>query len=78
MVYPNPAESELTLSLAVSKTELATILVYNSLGQIVREVSTQAVAGEWQHTLQTANLPIGLYTLTIKAADWTTSTKFLK
>lgn len=66
-LFPNPVQDELVVYLPVSTTQMATIQIYNHLGQVVQHLETtvqptQAIYLDVQYFQK------GLYTLTAKVA----------
>ncbi len=70
-IYPNPASTVLNLNLGNLNGKTATISVVNALGQVVKNVPAAA-------QLNVANLPAGVYTLKVAAANGTAVKRFVK
>lgn len=66
-LFPNPVQDELVVYLPVLKTQMATIQIYNGLGQIVRHLEIE-VQPEQATYLDVRHFQKGLYTLTAKVA----------
>ena len=62
-VYPNPATDAVNINLTNDKTEEVSVVVMNSLGQVVKSVSL-GNAAEVKHLLNTSDLTSGIYHIT--------------
>ena len=71
-VFPNPAHEQFTVLIpAVSGASQARLVLYNVLGQPVRETTRALPATGAQVRLEVAGLPKGVYVLRVKAGDTT-------
>ena len=71
-VFPNPAHEQFTVLIpAVSGASQARLVLYNVLGQPVRETTRALPAAGAQASLEVAGLPKGVYVLRVKAGDTT-------
>ena len=70
-VYPNPANSEITINAAGQKIEKA--IIYNTAGQSVLATGSPA-----QNTMDVSGLADGIYFVEIKVKETTTRVKFVK
>ncbi len=62
IVYPNPVASNLSFEFAGNATGMAEVTLFNAMGEVVRKVNVNCVAGGIQHfTLDVADLPNGAY-----------------
>jgi hypothetical protein len=69
-VYPNPADAQVTLELALAKDDKITISIYDLSGRLVAEQkSGKLSAGISKITLSTAELNNGVYTLVAEGAE---------
>ena len=60
--YPNPVVSDFTLNYSVSKTSCVKFFIYNSIGQIVRELDFGVqYAGVYLEEIDVTNLSAGVY-----------------
>lgn len=64
-VYPNPADKQANVVFQSKRGGQYSIKLVNILGQVVREETAEAFAGENKHTLQLDGIPKGVYTITI-------------
>lgn len=65
-VYPNPSDGNLNLQVALSNKEskVATLNIYNNIGQLVQTQQVNLDHGKFNNTLQlNAALPAGIYNL---------------
>ncbi len=63
-LYPNPAKEQTTLSLDINKkVDNAQIVLLDVVGKKVADITsgTQVVQGNYTFTIETANLPAGIY-----------------
>ena len=63
-LYPNPisVNGELNIGLSLNEAGTVEVKIYNSIGQIVREVShTQLDKGEYNETIPMTDLGAGMY-----------------
>ena len=68
-VYPNPASDNCSLLFTAEKEGLASILIYNSGGQIVRSICRQQVhAGKNNISMDLKDMPQGIYMARIEMA----------
>lgn len=78
-VYPNPVVDQVNVKwLQEVGTERMTILVTNTTGQEVSRQMVEAVEGINTYTVNVANLPTGMYRLTIKNAEGVVTKAFVK
>lgn len=64
-IYPNPTEANSTLEINALLNETASILIYNSLGQLVSEERIRLTAGNNKKEISTQKLNSGLYTIKV-------------
>jgi hypothetical protein len=78
-LYPNPASTNTTLSLQLSKESDVTINVVNALGQVVQSTFNPGMsAAEHTLTINTENLSSGVYSVNIISAEGVTSRQLIK
>jgi len=65
-VFPNPAQDQLTISWKIPAFDMPELIIYNSLGKIIQ--ANASIEME-QSTINTANLPNGVYMLVLKDAS---------
>jgi hypothetical protein len=68
-VYPNPANTNATVKVNSAVSGMATIAVYNALGQEVSVMSEKIVTGFNTFELNTTALANGLYTISVNTAN---------
>lgn len=75
-VYPNPASSRITVELELSEAQEVSVLLYNSVGQLVRSVNAgQQVAGATKTEISVADLAVGMYMLQVNTPNSQTTRK---
>ncbi|MBO9702009.1 MAG: T9SS type A sorting domain-containing protein [Sporocytophaga sp.] len=77
-ITPNPVESTLQLSLKSSVSDEAQVLIYNSLGVLIKEVYISFNNGTSQFEIPVSNIHPGLYFLSIKGKIVNTTGRFIK
>ncbi len=77
-INPNPVESTLQLSLKSSVSDEAQVLIYNSLGVLIKEVFITFNNGTSQFEIPVSNIHPGLYFLSIKGKIVNTTGRFIK
>src|SRR5690606_14448728 len=77
-LYPNPVEKILTITCqrALAKRGTVPVTVHNAMRQVVLQMTVEARMGSTE--LNVAELPAGLYTMTIDTAEGTTQRRFVK
>ena len=63
VVYPNPAQTRLTVESEVFKKGLNSLRIFNLMGQCVLEESFKTVSGK--HTVSVQGLPAGVYVVRV-------------
>jgi hypothetical protein len=76
--YPNPATTQVTMSVTLGSYTTVDVQVYNSMGGLVLTRTVTGYPGINQITLPIANLPPGVYYVELKSADTTLRSKFQK
>ncbi|HXB41454.1 MAG TPA: T9SS type A sorting domain-containing protein [Bacteroidia bacterium] len=66
-VYPNPASSEVNLTVSLIKGENVSVHIYNNLGELVYSDNKNMFAGDNHIVVNSANLANGMYTVTVSA-----------
>ncbi len=74
-VYPNPASSDVNITVSLIKSENVTVNIYNSLGALVHSEVKNMQAGDTNVTLSTANLSNGMYSVTVSTGNQISSKK---
>jgi hypothetical protein len=79
VVFPNPANEILKMSVNVNSISTVTIQLRDSYGQLVSSVNETAAEGQNEFKINTSGVSEGLYLLTIKTnSDTLTSKVFVK
>jgi hypothetical protein len=69
MIYPNPGNGHLKVSMVSRKPGPATITITSSAGSVVFTESYDYIPARWSKSLDLAHLPEGMYVLTIHCVD---------
>ncbi|MDR2962158.1 MAG: S8 family serine peptidase [Bacteroidales bacterium] len=80
-LYPNPTTDNITIEYQLpDNTEIIEITIHDSSGKLVYKLNNTISheAGIYTLTLQTANLPVGMYICTLKTDKQVFTEKFLK
>lgn len=75
-VYPNPATDAVNINLTNDKTEEVSVVIMNSLGQVVKSVSLGS-AVEVKYLLSTSDLASGIYYIKTSVGDKSTTKKLI-
>lgn len=76
--YPNPFNPTTYIEFDLPKTEFVNLIIYNALGQIVRElVNENREAGSYRVDFNATNLPSGTYFYRIAAGDFVQTNKMV-
>jgi len=67
-IYPNPTSANLSISLSLDKPSSINYTLFNSLGQSIISNKIDQQVGEATLTLETSNLPSGMYILNLSVA----------
>lgn len=65
MIFPNPATSQLNISLAIEEKENGKLYIYDMMGKIVKESDFL----KKESSISVAELPKGVYFLQVSAAE---------
>lgn len=77
-VYPNPASDYVTMNIVALKPILASVIMYNLAGQVIRTIKDiQLLTGYNQVTQETNSLPSGQYFLSISADGFNYTTPII-
>ena len=69
-VFPNPSNGKTTLSFSLENNSDVTVKVVSVLGQVMKSFSTQQFnSGNNKMEINTAELPVGTYFITLKTND---------
>jgi secreted PhoX family phosphatase len=77
-LYPNPATSDVTVTVSSAATGAGQIKIYSMTGALVATEQISLTAGSSTHRLQTASLTPGTYNLILTSNEGTRSTRFVK
>jgi hypothetical protein len=76
--FPNPTNGEVTLRYSLPSSAEVELVLYNTIGQAVREISLDShPAGEYTHHLDLNGLATGLYIARMNSSTRSTMTKIL-
>lgn len=73
--YPNPANSELTISIATSEGTSGSIVLYDLSGKEVSKIPFLAMNGTYTMSMNTSGIANGMYTLSIETETGTKKQK---
>jgi hypothetical protein len=70
-IYPNPANSSVTIDINIMFNESITIELFNTLGQKLNNMNLNSVAGQsnYRHIINIEELPSGLYYIVVSSGD---------
>lgn len=77
-LFPSIVETTANLNIVSKATEQASINILNSIGQIVKTESVQLQAGKNSFTNNYAELPAGIYFISVSTANSVNTLKFVK
>jgi hypothetical protein len=75
---PNPASSVVNIELIAGETGEVDILVYNQLGQMVKQLSVYKKYNQLEYELTISNLPQGMYIIEASTSKKRMKAKFIK
>ncbi len=76
--YPNPFNPSTILSYQIPKNGLVSLIVYNSLGQVVSKlVNKHQTSGKYSVKFNAENLPSGLYFVKLESGDFISTKKMM-
>ena len=75
---PNPADNTITFQYFLPKPVLATISIYDLQGKIIREINGGNFSGLITKQINIADLPAGIYYLTLNADGLIRTKKIVK
>jgi hypothetical protein len=78
LLYPNPAQDQLTVQLTGPSRGLVEVRLTDPTGRTVRQWATEKPRDLAQRRLAVADLPPGLYLLTVQTTDGALSQKWVK
>lgn len=76
--FPNPANSNITISYTNPTNEAASYQIINASGQLVKSENIKSVAGVNQHTISLDNMNSGFYFVVLTVGDKTSYQKITK
>lgn len=77
IIYPNPASTQLMVTLGNDKDETLTAKMFDVTGQMVLSETREVVNGENNLQFNTANLTNGMYILELRTAEKSLNTKII-
>jgi hypothetical protein len=78
LVYPNPANDEVTVKVDMKSSETLFLSVYNNLGSEVKQEQLPGATGIVSHTMAIADLAPGMYTVKIQTQQGVVTKHFVK
>lgn len=76
-IYPNPAKNNAVLSIGMEQSSSADIMLSNMMGQVVKTVSAELVAGENNVNINISDLAKGVYMVTVKIENVSSTKKLI-
>jgi hypothetical protein len=78
-IYPNPSNSnnEVFVPVKLASAQNVTLSIYDVTGKLLKTISADYEAGDFDVAVSTSGLSNGVYTCTMTAADFTATTKFI-
>ncbi|MBU1920983.1 T9SS type A sorting domain-containing protein, partial [bacterium] len=68
--YPNPFNAQTTIRFSINRTQQVTLAIYDILGKEVKTIIDDSVPLGWHElTFSAANLPSGIYTVSLRAGQ---------
>jgi hypothetical protein len=77
-LFPNPANNEVILEFNSKISDQATIIIYNSLGSIVKYQSTEITTGDQTISINIEDLNSGLFIIQLQTKNGNISNKLIK
>ena len=77
IIYPNPANTNATLKINLISNSKVTIEIFNTIGQMVRLVNTEAHVGDNELKMDLAGLRSGIYIVNVKLDNVSSSKKLI-
>lgn len=77
VLYPNPAENSTNLRIDLVSPGLVEVNVFNTIGQLTREIKASAQNGQNEININTQGLESGIYIVKIKIGDSQSSKKLI-
>jgi PKD repeat protein len=68
-IYPNPVQEKLNLDVNMKKPAEMNVQIINNLGQVIKSTTANLKSGRNTISVDTRNLPQGMYNLNIKSSD---------
>jgi len=76
--YPNPFNPSTKLSFSIPREEFVSLVVYNSVGEIVARLIEEGLsAGSYEYNFKAENLSSGVYFYYLRAGDFVANRKML-
>jgi hypothetical protein len=77
-LYPNPVTNSVEISFRTTSEEAVTLYVYDYSGNIKSTQQIQSLRGNNKVSLDTRNLPAGMYLLNISSENNSEKIRFIK
>ena len=78
LLYPNPTQGYVTISIAMEQKDDVNVKLYNSLGQILKEDVLREQTGRIKHELDLRDLEKGFYMLQVMIGSEKVNKKVIK
>lgn len=76
--YPNPFNPETNIEFSIAKTNFTSLIVYNSIGQVVSTLVNQELKpGVYKYNFNASGLPSGSYYYRLTAGDFVKTNKMI-
>jgi hypothetical protein len=77
-VYPNPTNNQLQVSFSNERNSSVKIVIYNTLGEVIRSVDLGKKSGSFAYTFDVSILSTGVYFIQVQTDNGALNTKFIK
>ncbi|MDF1696435.1 MAG: alpha-amylase family glycosyl hydrolase [Saprospiraceae bacterium] len=78
LIFPNPAQSLLSLKLTLSESQEVKSSIYTANGKVVKSDSYRLGSGDKMIQFDIDDLPPGLYYLNLQSSSWNLTDRFIK
>ena len=79
LTYPNPSNSNTTLSFELNKGGAVDVAVYSITGRLVKQIKKSNMpAGENELFIDSEDFPAGIYIIKLESGKQSQSVKFIK
>ncbi|MCX6352077.1 MAG: T9SS type A sorting domain-containing protein, partial [Bacteroidetes bacterium] len=77
VVYPNPTNNHINISLWISTPQTVSYILYNTIGQVINSQTLKNTDGNVITEMNFSQIPTGLYYLTVKGQGWVKTEKII-